>query len=81
MTRTGTPERWSFASIALHWASALVILALIGIGWAMLRLFDAATRFATAACGVRSGVGPHAAIINVVAVSQALLDPVFIGTL
>ena len=45
MTRTGTPERWSFASIALHWASALVILALIGIGWAMLRLFDAATRF------------------------------------
>ena len=42
---------------------------------------DAATRFATAACGVRSGVGPHAAIINVAAVSQVLLDPVFIGPL
>ena len=33
------------ATIVLHWSSALVILALLAIGWAMLRLFGAAARF------------------------------------
>jgi len=37
--------RWSPASILLHWASAAVIVALLVIGWSMLRLFDAPTRF------------------------------------
>jgi cytochrome b561 len=29
------PTRWNPATIALHWAGAAVILALIGVGWAM----------------------------------------------
>jgi cytochrome b561 len=45
VTRSGERARWNVATIALHWSGALVILALLAIGWAMLRLFDAATRF------------------------------------
>ena len=37
--------RWSPASILLHWASAVVIVALLAVGWSMSRLFDSATRF------------------------------------
>jgi len=29
------PQRWSVATIALHWATAAVILTLIAVGWAM----------------------------------------------
>jgi cytochrome b561 len=37
--------RWSLATIPLHWLNAVVVIGLIGLGWSMLRFFDAATRF------------------------------------
>ena len=37
--------RWNPASIALHWASATVIVALLAVGWSQSRLFDVPTRF------------------------------------
>jgi len=45
VTSPAAPARWSLPTIALHWAGALVIPALVVVGWAMLRLFGAATRF------------------------------------
>lgn len=41
----GEAPRWSLATILLHWLNAAVIVGLLGLGWSMLRFFDAATRF------------------------------------
>lgn len=43
---TGAPQRWSAASVALHWISAVMILALLGLGWLMTHAdFSAASKF------------------------------------
>jgi cytochrome b561 len=40
------PSRWSPATIALHWLSALVIIVLLALGWVMVHaIADAASRF------------------------------------
>lgn len=40
------PARWSPAVVVLHWINAALILALLGLGWAMThRVFDAGTSF------------------------------------
>jgi len=39
------PARWSAPTIVLHWLSAIVIFALVALGFLMTRFFDSATRF------------------------------------
>lgn len=44
--RSAPPQRWSMTTIALHWLSAALILALLGLGWFMVHGDgDAATKF------------------------------------
>lgn len=46
MSGGARPARWSKLSIALHWTTGAIIVALIAIGWAMTYGgFDAATTF------------------------------------
>lgn len=33
---TAPPQRWSAATVALHWLSAVLVIALIGLGWFMV---------------------------------------------
>jgi cytochrome b561 len=40
------PERWSAATFALHWLSAVLVIALLGLGWFMVHAdLKAATNF------------------------------------
>jgi len=40
------PQRWSAATIALHWLSAVLILILLGLGWLMVHGdLEASTKF------------------------------------
>ncbi len=40
------PPRWSAATIALHWLSAVLVIALLGLGWFMVHAdLTAATKF------------------------------------
>jgi cytochrome b561 len=40
------PQRWSAATIALHWLSAVLVIALLGLGWFMVHAdLRAATKF------------------------------------
>jgi cytochrome b561 len=46
LTAEGRPARWSGLMIALHWAGAAIILALLAIGWTMVYGgLDAASTF------------------------------------
>ena len=46
MSDAQSPARWSPATIALHWLSALLILGLLALGWVMVHAIDdAASRF------------------------------------
>ena len=44
MNVSRAPERWSSATIALHWSSALIVLVLLALGLVMVHAIDDAAR-------------------------------------